>query len=267
MPNNFVGHVDKWLLLSESETEFAILFVRAWIPFNAWYCNTYQNTSDRYCIDAIKSDGNQFRAKIVALLQGDFAEAITFRSYLGNLHNLLERHPIPEADVEKRITFKNIWFRENPVTATNPPLKKRGLEYKVERLADKSVVAIIVNTRTPVNATVYNYRHTKYDLSHFEQDININIASVEHRRYIKECFVELNPKKKENLLQTQRTNSIQIGGAYFKNDSILLSQAIVDLMYSLRCKLFHGELQPSLDNLSIYEPCYHMMRILLKSLR
>lgn len=268
MANNFVGHVDKWLLLSESETDFAVLFVRAWIPFNAWYCNHYQSTSDRTCIDFIKSDGNQFRAKLVALLQGDFPEAIQFKNHLGHLHNLLEQHPIPEANPDKQITFRGVWFRENPITTTNPPIRKRQLEYKAERLSNGSVKAIIVDTRTVPNPTVYNYTHTKYDLVHFQNDTNTNLAgNAEQRLQIEACFKEINPKRKESVITNVKKDAIEAGGVLFFGDANLVSQAIIEIFYGLRCKLFHGELQPSRDNLTVYEPCYHMLRILLKSLK
>src|SRR5690349_23841087 len=146
MSNNFTGHIDKWLLLSETETDFATLFVRAWIPFNAWYCNSYGSTKDRECIDKIKTDGNQFRARLIALLTDTNVEAKRFRGFLGQLHELLEAFPIPNAHPSKRISFTSIYFRVNPKTVTNPPKKKRNLEYKVEKLSNQSIVAIVVNT-------------------------------------------------------------------------------------------------------------------------
>jgi hypothetical protein len=263
MANNFVGHIDKWLLLSESETDFAALFVRAWIPFNAWYCNNYQSTNDRICLDQVKTDGNQFRAKLIALIDGDFPEAITFKYYLGLLHELLEQHPIPDATVEKRVTLSNICFRQNPKTVTNPIKRVRNLEYKVERFSNSSISAIIVDTRTTPFQTVYNYTHTKYDLIHFEQDMVGSSINNERTRHLKICYEEIDPKKKENMLSNERNNAIKIGQHYFKDDSNLLSQAVIELLYNLRNKLFHGEIQPSRSNLTVYEPSYHLLRILM----
>lgn len=265
MANNFVGHVDKWLLLSETETDFAILFVRAWIPFNAWYCNHYQRTQDRYCLDQIKSDNNQFRAKLVALLNGDYDEALIFKSHLNQLHRLLEQHPIPDATTS-RVTFKNLWFRDNPVTVS-PPITKRGLEYKAEYLTNRSVKALIVNKRTQPNTTVYTYTHTKYDLGHFNNDLAANVLVNEQKDHILNCFVKICPSKKESLLGQSRNRSIVAGNTLFIDDANLMSTAIIELLYNLRCKLFHGELQPSQNNLSVYEPCYYILRILLKSLK
>jgi len=268
MPNNFTGHIEKWLLLSEAETDFAVLFVRSWIPFNAWYCNSYNNTGDRYCIDQIKVDGNQFRARLIALLNGNNSDSIRFKGQLGLLYELLEQFPIPDASPENRISFRNIFFRTNPAKSTNPPVRKRSLEYKAELLSNKSVRAVVIKTRRTPNETKYNYTYSKYAFSNFESDLNLSTSlSQEQKEQIKQCFKDINPRKKESVISDIRRGSLEIAGINFINDVDLISQAVIEILYGIRCKLFHGELQPSKDNLSIYEPAYHILRTLLKSLQ
>ncbi len=268
MPNQFVGHVDRWLLLSESEVDYPLLFIRAWIPFNAWYCTNYQTTRDRDCIDNIKTDANLFRAKLVALLNGDYDEAIIFKEHLENLHNLLEQHPIPDSDPINRLTFKNIYFRRNNILSIHPPVLKNRYQYKAEVVANNgSVNAIILNTRQSPSSTIYAYYHTKYDKRHFENDLTANGINQAHRKIIIECFDKINPKLKENIITQDKKSLIKGKRIYFVNNADVISQAIVEILYELRCKLFHGEIQPSKDNFSVYEPCYQMLRILLKSLK
>jgi len=266
MPNQFVGHVDRWLLLSESEVDYPLLFVRAWIPFNAWYCTNYQNTRDRYCIDSIKTDSNQFRAKLVALLNGDFDEAMIFKEHLENLHNLLERHPIPDSDPNNRVTFKNIYFRKNNIYSTQPPILRNRYQYKAE-YANSGTNAIILNTRQSPSATIYAYNHTNYDSSHFKNDLTTKGVNEVHQKIIIECFDKINPKLKENIISNDKKSLIKGKKIYFINNADIVSQAIIEILYELRCKLFHGEIQPSKDNFSVYEPCYQILRILLKSLK
>lgn len=265
--NSFTGHIDKWLLLSESETDFAILFVRCWITFNAWYCTHYQNTRDRYCIDKIKEDGNQFRARLIALLDGNNLESKRFRYYIGQLHEILEGNPIPDA-TENMVTFKNLYFRKNPVNVTTPIRVYRNHSYKVELKSNGEVDCVIVNNKNNRGSTIYNYSHNKYEQVHFENDINNNTSlAAYHKKTIKECFNEINPKKREDLISNSRTSYIAIGEFKLINDSNLISKAIIEILYSLRCKLFHGEIQPSKNNLLVYEPCYYILRTLLPSLR
>lgn len=265
MANNFVHNVDKWLLLSESETDFAVLFVRTWIPFNAWYCNSYphHNNYDRPCIDEIKTTPNPFKDKIRALLDGDFTDARTFKIHLGHLHSLLTQFPIPDADEKKRVTFERIWFREN----NNPPqnAKHKRVIYTAERLSDKSVKSNAIVART--GHRLHTYIHTRYDLTHFLNDLASNtLLNEEQKGFAKAYFTEIDPKKPESVIAKRKGQSIKANGVHFIDDSDLLSQAIIEILYNLRCKLFHGELQPTKNNLTVYEPCYHMLRILLKSL-
>lgn len=272
MPNNFLDQRDRWLEISESNSDYAIMFIKSWIPFNVWYCNTYtqHRNNDRLCINEIKNDTNLFRAKIVALLNNiNDPESILFRYYLEKLHEILDRFPIPDATLEKRISFKNIFYRDNPVTATTPLIIKRNHEYKVEYLYNSGVYnnvsAVIVKRGTPP-ISIYSYTHTKYDDAHFLANVNSNITQQYRKDIIIKCFKQIDPKLNENLIVRNKRSALMVGNAMFINDSQLISKALIQILYKLRCFLFHGEIKPNKDNMSVYEPCYQIMRILLKSL-
>lgn len=265
MPNIFVDHKDRWLALAESESDFAVLFIRAWIPFNAWYCNTYphHDKKDGPILNEMKGDNNLFRTRVVALLNGGHTDSAQFKAFLGQLHISLENNFVPDAT--NRITFTDLKYRTNPVTVFIPPTSIRRLNYKAELLANNQVQAVVVDATT--FATRFTYSHTKYDLTHFTTSAAFTTLSPDKQAAILNCFNQINPKKRENLLSTDRRNCIDCGGVMFINDANLLSQAIIELLYRLRCILFHGEIQPSKDNLSVYEPTYYMLRLLLKSLK
>lgn len=266
MANIFVDHKDRWLALAESDSDFAVQFIRAWIPFNAWYCNAYPHHDNRDApiLNEMKGDNNLFRTRIIALLSGSDAEALQFKSYLGQLHITLERFFMPSSD--SRITFTELKYRLNPVRIyPSIPNPVRRMNYKAEIMANNHVQAMIVEVGT--SATKFTYTHTKYDLQHFLAYGPYAGLSLERQSILLNCFKEVNPKKAENLITADRRNSIECASVYFINDPTLLSQAIIELLYRLRCILFHGEIQPSRDNLSVYEPAYYMLRLLLKSLK
>lgn len=265
MPNNFRDHVDVWLKLSESETDYAVMFVKCWIPFNAWYCNNYGSTKDKTCLDQVKTDSNVFKAKLNSLLQGSNNESMRFQAHVAQLHEYLDENPIPDAS-ENRITFKSIQFRDNPLRITTPRKNLRNLEYFSEYLTTGAVRCVIDDPRN-TNPPLFNYSHSKWSLSHFEVDSDLLNLSDERKNLITQCFMEIDPRKKENMIRTKRGNSIKLGEFYFTNQIDLVSMAIIQILYLLRCKLFHGELQPNGNNLKAYEPAYHIMRILNKSLK
>lgn len=267
MANLFVDHRDRWLSLAESDSDYPILFIRTWIPFNAWYCNTYPglNNKDRLILDALKSDNNLFRTRIIALLNGDDAEAINFKNSLAQLHYSLERYYVPS--VEKRISFTSLYFRDNPNLTDFK--RARKFDYKAEVMrsgTNVTVKADIIETAT--GAYKYRYPNNPYKVDQFLVHLNATANLTDEQRvYIKACFDNVDPKKKESLIQHSKRNALIIGDLLFINNTDLISKAVIELLYNLRCILFHGELPPSRDNLSIYEHAYILLRILIKSLR
>lgn len=266
MANLFVDHKDRWLSLAESDSDFAVLFIRLWIPFNAWYCNAYPHhkNADRPILEEMKIDNNLFRVRIVAHLDGNDSDSQQFKIFLGQLHIALERFYIPDAD--NRISFRNLKYRVNPVTSFSPARPIRNLNYKAEILTSGQVNAVIIEA-SPPNTSKFSYNHNKYDLNHFLTYPDYTRLNTEQQAAILNCFREINPKKAEDLTTNVRASSINCGGILFKNNTGLLSQAIIELLYKMRCILFHGEIQPSKDNLSNYEPAYYILRMLLKSLK
>ena len=40
-----------------------------------------------------------------------------------------------------------------------------------------------------------------------------------------------------------------------------------EILYELRCKLFHGEIEPSDTNSGVFEQAFYIQRVLIKALR
>lgn len=142
MANQFVEHKDRWLLLSEhSDFEYALLFIRTWIPFNAWYCNNYPDlkNNDSKILKNVKADNNLFRTRIISLLQGTDNESKFFRELIGELHGSLEKYYVPNHN--DRITFHNLYFRDNPKKVCLD--MKRKINYKAE---------LVVNTANEITS-------------------------------------------------------------------------------------------------------------------
>mgnify|MGYP000432132178 CR=1 FL=1 len=268
MPNQFVEHKDRWLLLSEhSDFEYALLFIRTWIPFNAWYCNNYPDlrNNDSRILKVVKADNNLFRTRIISLLQGSDGEARHFREIVADLHACLEKYYIP--DHNERVTFSKLYFRDNPRRVSS--YIKRKINYKAELIVNSSnettsVRLVLIDSATGNNKL--NYTYHKYSMEHLMQDIDFKKLKHEQFTTAKKCFADIDPKRQESLLSST-TSFLRIGDHKFIDDANLLSQSLIQVLYRLRCILFHGEIQPSKDNLGVYEPAYHLMRILIKSLK
>jgi len=267
MANNFIDFKGRWLQIANDDFEYSILFIKSWLPFNAWYCNSYPslNNSDRKILTELKQDNNLFRTRIVSLLEGEDEESKYFRSNLIQLHNQLERCKVPS--VENSVSFKKINYRDNPTTIFNKT--HRNHQFKIEFITPVAPqnYRIKIDILNRNNTSILAYRHTRYKIAHFEENNDFQNLSETNQKVILNGLKSLSPRLKESLIVKKKNLSLRtIKEVLFTENTDQLSQAIIEVLYNLRCILFHGEIQPNRDNLKIYKPAFYMLRLLIKSL-
>ena len=94
-------HISNWIDRAELFMDYYTLFIKAWIPYNAWYMYNYYDEDsspkrdrDSAIIAYINSTSNKYRDKILTLLRNQDLQSIEFRQLLGNLQYELERNPL-----------------------------------------------------------------------------------------------------------------------------------------------------------------------------
>lgn len=263
MQNYYVENAEAWKALSN--IDYFTYFVKAWIPFNAWYRNNYPALeSDAEIMQQMKTQHNSFRNRIVSLIENPetINESKVFKANLAELHYQLERNYIYNRGV--RISFTNIIVEENPQTIETRIY--RGFSYKVEIDGGnkKKVTATIIDGKSVSRLNISQYNG--YNLDEIINDAQYKALPPECKRILKDCYDEVNPKKPIGLLTTDAENSIKIGNYHFVNDSELIAKAIITIIYNLRNSLFHGQLVPDRKTQLVYEPAYHILRMLVMSL-
>lgn len=273
-----VQHIEKWA--HRATVDYYIMFVKAWIPFNAWYKRECQqaglsNLSDSSCISYICMNTNTFKTKILALLDGSDISALHFKFSIAKLHEALKSHVIP--DMNHPINFSTM---VPGITSTNLVDRNyRNLHYKVERLGTNSFSYDIVVEDLPTHATKYTKHLTKWKWNDIENDANYLHLSNACKGKIKEYFQEVNPNKPLDIVRQGKTlpngtfqkpaNSIEIGtdtGVFFTNNKDDIAKVLIHLLYKLRCEIFHGSLDPTEANEVIYEHAYNILFPLVKEL-
>ena len=129
MPSLYTENSEKWKSLAS--VDYFTQFVKAWIPFNAWYKNYYPELdTDRKAITEIKTNhNNKFRSRLISLLKDRGNEGIAFKSRIAELHVELERKHI--FNKGNRITFEDISIEDNPKLKHN--FTYSGCKYEVQR--------------------------------------------------------------------------------------------------------------------------------------
>jgi len=274
-------YLENWV--KNAELDFFTMFIKSWLPFNAWYMKDFYDesanrTTDRAIIDHLKNNSNRYRDKIIALLRGGDEDAYRFRTHISQIHFELESHTIPNE--EERISFSTINLFRNALPQKVVSFKHH--DYKVEFRShlprgQKRWVCQVIVRRT--NQTIHIIELFNWSLTELHADIDYIAIPQEKKQYLDACFLEMNPKKPEVIIvpparatngeYVQPSQSIAINEAkrlYFINNYELVSKVIIELLYQLRCMLFHGELDPISANIGIYENAYHIQKFLIKEL-
>lgn len=263
MASLYTENSEKWKTLAS--IDYFTHFVKAWIPFNAWYKNYYpQLKTDREAINEIKLHPNKFRNRFVSLLDGSSNESIFFKNRISELHLELERKHIYSKAI--RINFESIVIEQNPQKQYF--FSKRNLTYKVEReisgRAKKEVDVFIIqqNGNHKFNYTQVNGFNI-HDLTSHGDYLKL---SKTQRENICICYEQINTSKPINLLTHDYHDCINMGNIHFINDKETLCKGIIDILYKLRNVLFHGQIIPDRDTNKVYEPAYHILYTLIQAL-
>lgn len=277
-----ISHIRNWI--DRAEPDYYMMFIKAWIPFNAWYMTNYYDealgiVSDRAIINHIKSNDNTFVRRIKSLLRGNDSVSLEFKHTLGKMEMELSAHPVPNE--HDRLSFANVCIASNNThtfqvtkghyqfkAVFNPTQPRTSLSCRLEILkaSNGSNVALV-----ELNNCLQSELESNSDFVNVERD--------EWKDILRSCLNEISPNKKENLLAQVKikngvpsipSGAIEIdkeNDLYLRGNVEDLAKAIVEIIYRLRCLLLHGEIDPTVANIRIYEHAFSILRTLIKELR
>lgn len=262
MPNPYIDNAQRWIELAE--IDYLTQFVKAWIPFNAWYMNMYPSLKrDRVIIDEIKSNPNVFRDRLIALLNGQDNDSLIFKSHISKLHHLLELYYIPSAN--NRITFQSITVERNPITSVTDPFRR--WIYKVELTYSGNSYNINSLVTDSNGTTQYTLNQSKFDFDFLLNHAKNSSGLTEtQRNTLVVTYKKINPKKPICLISNTNRTGISAGDIILISDVDKLTKGLIEIIYRLRNILFHGELIPNNNNKKVYEPAYNILKTLIQSL-
>jgi hypothetical protein len=263
MPNYYIENAEKWKALAN--IDYFTHFVKAWIPFNAWYRNSFTALdSDAEIMQEIKTTHNRFKDKLVTLIEGNSEdnEIRIFKMHLSDLHYHLERYPIYNNG--ERVSFLNLVVERN--TKTIESMTYRTFVYKVETdIANrKRISTSILDKNAAVRLMIV--QTNGYSAAEIEANPDYQRLPPELKAKAKTCYQSVNPRKPVCLLTTDEGDFIDVGTYHFINDAELISKAVITVIYMLRNALFHGQIIPDKDTQKVYEPAYHVLSTLVEGL-
>lgn len=264
--NDFRGNIDHWL--RQSEPDYYLFFLKAWIPFNAWYVAELPHLlkKDTQIIKELQDNPNSKPRKIIErhLIQDDY-ESLMFKSHLAELHFHLEKQALLHNGI--KLSFKNLSLTENP-KKFDKFIDGMANIYKVENTS--SYFQAFIEAKN--GKVLLDFKQPKYDYECLEKDTSfIRLPDSKIRDKIKELFKEIDPQKPTSLIKfssakkdftlLKSKNTCKIS-----NDHITVAKGCIKALYALRCMLFHGEVEPTNANKPIYEHGFFLLRFIIKEL-
>ena len=279
--------ISKWI--DKSEPDFYTLFIKAWIPYNSWYMHNFydedatpKRTTDKDIIGYIKNNSNVYKDKIITLLRNSDDESNNFKLLISNLYYQLENTPIP--NVNERISFNSICISDN--TNSNGPLTISESDFAVTGKKDTLLprtsarwVFEVNDTRTRTTRTISRISLMKCSLTELHTNNDFNSLANKYKSSVEKCLNEIDPNKKISVMipperrrgkYIEPQHSICIDNnknLYFTDNLEDVSKSVIQILYELRCKLFHGEIEPSNTNSGVFEQAFYIQRVLIKALR
>lgn len=262
-----LAHIKNWLL--RATPDYYTMFIKAWIPLNAWYVNEYNTQEDRVAIDRLKGERNKIRNRIEALLTNEDIESKTFKFHLAQLHLQLEGRNIYHHD--KKLTFTEVKLDQGETIAPATDVDKKGNVYKAAVGHGFFHVQIIRDKGK--GKSLMDKKFTSYSIKSLLEDsqyIGLNDSGLQEK--IRICYQKIDP---------ENTVSLLLSNYYAKGDKMILdsdlriafidnkeliAKSLIQNIYYLRCALFHGEIDPTETNQGIYEHTFYLLKSIIKEL-
>ena len=258
MPNIFFDNLHLWQ--KQTDIDYFTHFMKTWLVFNAWMYHSTGSEKDRDNINYVKNENNTFRAKMLSFIRLNDSDSNKFREHIGNLKLTLERNILTNRGEE--LKFTNAYIENNSLRVAT--LNFQSCDFKVEFTnpnGQNHQVTILRGTTSILNIT-----NNTYDINWLISHPDFVALSNIRQSKIKWCYGEVNPKIYKNLLTEDDENSIKCGTLHFVNDDTLLCKGLIEMLYRLRCILFHGELVPSAESQKIYEHAYFILKMIIDRL-
>lgn len=271
--STFTSTKEEWKRLAD--IDYFGMYVKAYIPFNAWMNLNFSEDSDRAKINAIKRGANVFRNKIVALLQDDSQDGAGFRARLGELHNALEQAQIHNQG--RVVSFHAICFKNEGSYIADK--ERRGIVFHVHcgdakhPFEGKTILSVKGRKRSGEEVTHFFKEFIEYEYD--QKKVSDNLSQLNNPAWRQELlflYQSVAPLLVKDLVagkpnkDGKENSAMECGCFNFMPDAVCVAQGLIEVLYNLRNALFHGEIIPNDDANKVYGAAYHLLRRVIECL-
>lgn len=257
-------HIKNWL--SRATPDYYTMFVKAWIPLNAWYVHEYNTQEDRVAIEKLRGERNKIRNRIEALLTNTDLESKTFKLHLAHLHLQLEERNIYHR--EHKLSFNEIKLDQGEGIDPSSEVDKAGNVYVAS--AEKGFFHLRIIREKGKGKSLMDKKFNQHSLEELLKDsqyIGLNNKLMQEK--IRLCYQKIDPNNSVSLIAKPKADKIILDAdsrINFVDNPELIAKSLIQIIYTLRCALFHGEIDPTETNQGIYEHAFYLLKCIIKEL-
>ena len=254
----------QWIKNADIKIDYFTAFLKAWIGFNAWYNEEIHEDTDRRSIEKICED-SRFKTYVTNLINSDDNEGNTFKNNLAKLHEALNNSPIRSQEylgVKQDISFSTV-LTKNKNSCNH--FTFRSIEYKCIQNRG-SLQTTVYNTRTRI--TEFDYVQNEWDIDALKQQTDYINLTREKQSKCENCYRKMVPYITSSVLSFSEdvNKGIQLGAFLFIKNPEKIAEALIQILYLLRCCLAHGDITPDKNTENVYRYAYEVLLIPLKKL-
>ena len=258
------GYKD-WIDAIDIKVDYFSAFMKAWIAFNAWYNFSGEVTgkNDKECIEYIASQPNRFKTYTMNLINAEDADGSAYRENIAKLHgSLLNAAIVTQEYIGVR---QSVSFAEVAVKNANTLKQKDYYQHHYECSRAHGKMKTVVTIKA-TGDSVFCFEQEGYHIDVLRQQSGFIGLTQRQKEQCEECYRELTPYHITSVLASGEATK-QMGAYNFINDAGKISEAIVIILYMLRCCLAHGDISPDESANEVYKYAYEVLCAPLRKLK
>ena len=216
---------------------------------------------------AMRLECNNFPGYVYAytmnLINAEDADGSAYRENIAKLHgSLLNAAIVTQEYIGVR---QSVSFAEVAVKNANTLKQKDYYQHHYECSRAHGKMKTVVTIKA-TGASVFCFEQDGYDIDVLRQQSGFIGLTQRQKEQCEECYRELTPYHITSVLASGEATK-QMGAYNFINDAGKISEAIVIILYMLRCCLAHGDISPDESANEVYKYAYEVLCAPLRKLK
>ncbi|MGI4742935.1 MAG: hypothetical protein ACRYG7_47905 [Janthinobacterium lividum] len=213
-------------------------------------------------------DGSESKPRkiIKSLLESEIDhDSLRFKSHLAELHYQLDKVALTHNG--SRLSFTNLNLAQNSEKHKSFVDESENV-YKAERTSDYWQAYI----QAKGGRTLLDFRKPIYNIEELIRDTSYIRLEKKIQKRIREMFCDIDPQKPTSVISkaASRQECIKIKSQHpcsIIKDCEVVAKACINVLYALRCMLFHGEVSPNSANRRVYENAFYLLQLIVNRLK